>query len=74
MSNVLVSADIVFSLVAGAVLWLGFSVKMMLATHCWFGCCRALLNLSQELFSGSWSASERICIRIWVAAGPGEGT
>jgi len=56
--------EFIFFLVAGMVLCFGFSIRIMILTHRWFNCCRALLLiLSQGFFSFLYcpASEEAVC-------------
>lgn len=57
---VLAGTEFIFFLVVGMVPCFGPSVRIMLITHLQFGCCWAVLTLSQGLSSVSCSASEQV--------------
>lgn len=62
-NGVLLSAgigELILFLVAGTVLCFGFSMRIMLVTHWYFGCCWAVLTLNPGIFSFPRSGSEQV--------------
>lgn len=72
----LVSAviEFVFFLIALTVLWLGFSMRIMLVTHWGFCCSSVALTLRQGLFIFPCSASQQLHKKLGESAQPGQLT